>query len=910
MRRIHLTAGFLIAILMTGRAPVALAQRERAVGPTPPRLAFVDGQVSFWRPGAEDWVTAQINTPLAAGDELYAGDGGNVDIQIGGRAYLRAGSGTRIGIDSLDTGYLQLEVTSGHCAVDLKRMPEGQVVEVDTPQGAFTIERAGYYRVDVGDNTTFITRRGGAVTVVPAGGETTDLGPDQQIVLEGTDNVRVATYAAPDVDDWDRWNFDRTAHLAERPRSAEYVPPAVAGGDDLDAYGEWRATQRYGQVWVPRDVPSDWAPYSTGRWVYDPSYDWTWVDDAPWGWAPYHYGRWCWNDGYWGWAPGPVVVAPVYAPALVAFFGGGGVSVGIGVGVPAVSWVALGWGEPVVPWWGPAGFVGHAYWGGWGGPRVVNNTVINNTTIVNVTNINRFSNTEVRNAVIGVNREQFAQFGRGHVQPVRLAPEQARQLQPLRGNLSSAGIRPAPASLVPRTERAAVRPPEQIRNRRVVATRPPQDPSPRLRAAGIETRAPAHPAPRVVQSARGHGAAERHGAERTTAPPPPGVEHGGPAQRGAPAERGGAPGAPGERGHGRAVERGAPNERGPGVEGGRGAAPPPPGAGAPAERGGERGRRGAPPPPPGAAPGAEHGGRNVERGGRGVPPPPPGVERGAPAERGGAPSERGGHGRAIERGAPTERGPGAGRGHEAVPPPPGAGAPLERGGERGRHGEPPPPPGAGGRHGEPPPPPGAAAPGAERGGPSVERGHRGAPPPPAAGGERGAPNVERGRPRVERGAAPPPPPPPVPAPAKNERGGGGGRDVERGPHGQPPPQHAPMMMNERGGGNVERGRRSAEYQPPRQPPPAAAPPAMREPAPRGHGGGSDRGAPPPQRERPIAREQARPEPAPMPNQVHGGGPPPSHGGGAPPPPHGGAPPQGGGKQKHGAPDDRHGQPQP
>ena len=37
-----------------------------------------------------------------------------------------------------------------------------------------------------------------------------------------------------------------------------------------------------------------------------------------------------WN-GYWGWAPGPIVVRPVYAPALVAFFGAlVGVSVTVG----------------------------------------------------------------------------------------------------------------------------------------------------------------------------------------------------------------------------------------------------------------------------------------------------------------------------------------------------------------------------------------------------------------------------------------------------------------------------------------------------------------------------------------------------------------------------------------------------
>ena len=89
----------------------------------------------------------------------------------------------------------------------------------------------------------------------------------------------------------------------------------------------------------------------------------------------------------WAWAPGPVVVRPAYAPALVAFFGAPGVRVA--VGAPFVSWVALGWGEPCVPWWGRPGFVGRPWWGGWGGPRVVNNVVINRTTVVSATHADR-----------------------------------------------------------------------------------------------------------------------------------------------------------------------------------------------------------------------------------------------------------------------------------------------------------------------------------------------------------------------------------------------------------------------------------------------------------------------------------------------------------------------------------------
>ena len=58
---------------------------------TPPRLSYLNGEVSFWRAGADDWAPATLNTPLAPGDILYAGPNGNVEIQVGPRAFVRAG---------------------------------------------------------------------------------------------------------------------------------------------------------------------------------------------------------------------------------------------------------------------------------------------------------------------------------------------------------------------------------------------------------------------------------------------------------------------------------------------------------------------------------------------------------------------------------------------------------------------------------------------------------------------------------------------------------------------------------------------------------------------------------------------------------------------------------------------------
>ena len=486
----------LFALAGLGAGPcTAATQSGTRGGPTPPRLRFIDGAVSFWRTGAADWSTAQVNTALAAGDSLYAGDGANLEIQIGPQAFIRAGSATEVDLTSLSSDYMQIRITGGHAAFDLQNVPRGQTIEVDTPNGALTLGGPGYYRIDVEESkTAFSARRGGTATVVPATGETTNVADNEQTILDGTDTVQVTVNAAPAPDAWDRWNDDRTAQLGEAPRSAQYVPAEIAGADDLDRYGDWSEQPQYGHVWVPRGVGPNWAPYSTGRWVYDPYYQWTWVDDAPWGWAPYHYGRWVNFNGGWGWAPGPVVAAPVYSPALVAFFGAPGIGVSVGVGLPFVSWVALGFGEPIVPWWGQPGFVGRPYWGGWGGPRVVNNVVINNTKIVNVTNVTKYQNVNVRNAVMGVDRHQF---GRGRMEHNQLDAQHVQRLQPLHGDLN---VRPVGASLVP-GEAHGQRPPDRLQARRVVATRPPQDAMSRLRARGVETAAPAQrPEPRIVQS--------------------------------------------------------------------------------------------------------------------------------------------------------------------------------------------------------------------------------------------------------------------------------------------------------------------------------------------------------------------------------------------------------------------------
>src|SRR5262245_3427871 len=138
----------------TPPAPPGAAEGQAPAEATPARVSYIEGDVSFLRPGGDDWAPARINTPLAPGDSLYTGPRGNVEVQLAPRVFLRAADGAQVELDNQEPDFAQVRVTSGTVAVDVRQLGPGSAVELDTANAAITIERAGFYRLDVGQDGT------------------------------------------------------------------------------------------------------------------------------------------------------------------------------------------------------------------------------------------------------------------------------------------------------------------------------------------------------------------------------------------------------------------------------------------------------------------------------------------------------------------------------------------------------------------------------------------------------------------------------------------------------------------------------------------------------------------------------------------------------------------------------------
>ena len=476
-----LLVGFAFVLQLSTLAKAQDDDQDEGQAQDPPdrvgRLNYSQGSVSFRPAGEDDWVTAVPNRPLVTGDDLWADENSRAEVHVGSTA-IRLGEKTGVTFLTLDDNTTQIRLAQGSLVLRVRHVDDDDTYEIDTPNIAFTLLQPGEYRVDVsqdGSQSVVTTWHGrGHVT---GGGFSYSVLAGQSATFTGSqDHLDYDLGQIPNRDDFDEWAFDRDDR-EDHADSANYVSREMTGYEDLDEYGDWSYVAGYGPCWRPRAVVVGWAPYRYGHWAYVGPWGWTWVEDEPWGFAPFHYGRWAFVSGGWFWVPGPVVVRPVWAPALVGFVGGGpGFRFAAGVGV---GWFPLAPGEVYVPGY----HVSRTY---------VNNINITNTT-VNVTKVTNVYNTviinknttinnvtyvnqRVTNGVTVVSRETFVNARPAAQNMLRVEPREiasapvsrAVAAEPIRASVVGAG-RPVPN-----------RPPAAVVSRPVVAVRTPAERPPSI----------------------------------------------------------------------------------------------------------------------------------------------------------------------------------------------------------------------------------------------------------------------------------------------------------------------------------------------------------------------------------------------------------------------------------------------
>ena len=242
------------------------------------RLGFVQGTVSFQPGGVEDWVPATMNRPMTTGDRLWTEPGARAELNLGSEAF-RLGPRTNFTFLNLNDGTAQVQLSAGSLSVRVRRLDPQEVVEIDTPQIAFTLLRPGDYRIDVSDqgDSTIVSVRGGDAEAT-GGGQAFPVHARDQVrvsMQEGSDQPVFDRRMVPPADSFDNWCMDRDRR-EDMSQSARYVSRDMPGYADLDQNGVWSEDPGIGPVWRPNVVVAGWAPYHYGHWAWIAPWGWTW----------------------------------------------------------------------------------------------------------------------------------------------------------------------------------------------------------------------------------------------------------------------------------------------------------------------------------------------------------------------------------------------------------------------------------------------------------------------------------------------------------------------------------------------------------------------------------------------------------------------------------------------------------
>ncbi|MFL6696077.1 MAG: DUF6600 domain-containing protein [Vitreoscilla sp.] len=345
VRRRLLFAGALAAACLASAGVRAQGDPPGRVG----RVAEIAGTVRTVNPEGA-WDALVRNQPLSTGDRISTDKSGRATLQFGSTT-VRIGADSDLIVTQLDDQKIRLHFDHGQLAVRVRSDDILGELFIETDEGAWVPHHPGEYRFDRAAHQVLAAQAWSGDMLLEAPDSSLPLAAPQRAQVWRTGAQQTTHYrlvpAVKDAFGDAVLAADKADDKLSAASAAAQVPAEMTGAAELARYGAWSVAASGLHVWTPAKLPAGWAPYQQGAWSWNSPWGWTWVDDQPWGFAPFHYGRWLTVKGHWAWTPGQWGAArPVYAPALVGWFGGPALTVD---GAPAVGWVALAPDEPVFP---------------------------------------------------------------------------------------------------------------------------------------------------------------------------------------------------------------------------------------------------------------------------------------------------------------------------------------------------------------------------------------------------------------------------------------------------------------------------------------------------------------------------------------------------------------------------------
>jgi hypothetical protein len=350
------------AACLLGAAVHAQADPPARVG----RVAEIASVVRTINPEGA-WSALARNQPLSTGDRVTTDKSGRATLQFGSTV-VRLGADSDVVVTQLDDQKIRLRFDHGQLAVRVRSDDILGELFIETDEGAWVPHHQGEYRFDRVAHQVLAAQAWTGDMLLEAADSSLPVAAPRRAEVWRTGARQTTHYRiVPAVKD----AFGDAVLAADQAddklaavNAAAQVSPEMTGAADLARFGAWSTAPDGARLWTPAKLPAGWQPYRQGAWSWNSPWGWTWVDDQPWGFAPFHYGRWLSVKGRWAWTPGRWgATRPVYAPALVGWFGGPRLTVG---DAPAVGWVALAPDEPVFP----AYAVSARYWNALSGPSI------------------------------------------------------------------------------------------------------------------------------------------------------------------------------------------------------------------------------------------------------------------------------------------------------------------------------------------------------------------------------------------------------------------------------------------------------------------------------------------------------------------------------------------------------------